>query len=53
MNKKNLKHIEKKLQKIRWDIIYQSYSKKSGHLGGCLSSVDIIYLVYKFLEKIQ
>ena len=51
MNKTNLKYTKKKLEKIRWDIINQSYLKKSGHLGGCLSSVDIIYLIYKFLLK--
>ena len=51
MNKINLKIIKKKLQIIRWDIIYQSHLKKSGHLGGCLSSVDIIYLIYKYLLK--
>lgn len=39
-------------QKIRWDIINQSYKKKSGHLGGCLSCVDIICIIYKlFLKK--
>ena len=51
MDKKTLIHANIVSQKIRWDIISQSYKKQSGHLGGCLSCVDIIFLIYKYFLK--
>lgn len=51
MNKSSLININIISKKIRWDIINQSYKKQSGHLGGCLSCVDIIFLIYKYFLK--
>ena len=33
-------------KKCRIDIVHQSMLKKSGHLGGCLSAIDLINVVY-------
>ena len=36
-------------KKIRKDVVYLSYLKKTAHLGSSLSCVDIISYIYEFI----
>lgn len=44
MNKKDLDNFQKEL---RLRILEMSYRSKTSHIGSCLSSVDIIYVIYQ------
>lgn len=51
MKKFNLRLLNKEQKNIRTRIIEISYRKGLSHLGSCLSSVDIIDMIYKIKHK--
>jgi len=51
MEKEEIKYLESKAREIRRTIVEMIYNAKSGHIGGALSSVDILVtLFYKVLR---
>ncbi|MEK7450489.1 MAG: 1-deoxy-D-xylulose-5-phosphate synthase N-terminal domain-containing protein [Patescibacteria group bacterium] len=51
MKKFNIKLLDRDQKSIRRRIIEISYGKNLSHLGSCLSSVDIIDMIYKIKHK--
>ncbi len=50
---KEINELKKISQRLRKNMIEMVFSKKSGHLGGSFSCVDIILLLYKKIIKTQ
>ena len=42
----NLKSLKESSRYVRYEIIKQTFLKKSGHLGGSLSCVDILIYIF-------
>lgn len=53
MQKAELEHLEHCANMLRKDILFQVYNAASGHMGGSLSSADIITYLYQKEMKID